>query len=52
MMLLIICGILIHSEIAFASEELLQKEGVTTGGEGCQWQIGMDISKLSPPYKK
>ena len=27
------------------SKELLQKQGVTTGGEGCQWPIGMAISK-------
>lgn len=33
------------SAMPMVSKELLQKQGVTTGGEGCQWPIGMDISK-------
>lgn len=31
--------------VPMVSKELLQKQGVTTGGEGCQWPIGMAISK-------
>lgn len=33
------------SAVPMVSKELLQKQGVTTGGEGCQWPIGMAISK-------
>lgn len=33
------------SAVPMVSKELLQKQGVTTGGEGCQWPIGMTISK-------
>ena len=33
------------SSVPMVSKELLQKTGVTTGGEGCQWPIGMAISK-------
>ena len=33
------------SAVPMVSKELLQKKGVTTGGEGCQWPIGMAISK-------
>ena len=33
------------STVPMVSKELLQKQGVTTGGEGCQWPIGMAISK-------
>ena len=33
------------TSIPMVSKELLQKDGVTTGGEGCQWPIGMAISK-------
>lgn len=33
------------SAVPMISKELLQKQGVTTGGEGCQWPIGMAISK-------
>lgn len=33
------------SAVPIVSKELLQKQGVTTGGEGCQWPIGMAISK-------
>ena len=35
------------TSIPMVSKTLLQKEGVTTGGEGCQWPIGMAISKDS-----
>lgn len=38
-------GISTWSSVPLVSSELLQKDGVTTGGEGCQWPIGMDISK-------
>lgn len=31
--------------VPIVSKELLQKNGVTTGGEGCQWPVGMDISE-------
>lgn len=40
-----ITGISTWSSVPLVSSELLQKDGVTTGGEGCQWPIGMDISK-------
>ena len=33
------------ASVPMVSKELLQKTGVTTGGEGCQWPIGMAISK-------
>lgn len=33
------------SSVPMVSKELLQKTGVITGGEGCQWPIGMAISK-------
>lgn len=33
------------SAVPMVSKELLKKQGVTTGGEGCQWPIGMAISK-------
>ena len=38
-------GISTWSSVPLVSSELLQKDGVATGGEGCQWPIGMDISK-------
>ncbi len=31
--------------IPMVSQELLEKDEVTTGGEGCQWPIGMAMSK-------
>lgn len=40
-----VTGITSWSAIPMVSKELLQKHGVTTGGEGCQWPIGMAISK-------
>ena len=40
-----ITGISAWTSVPLVSSELLQKDGVTTGGEGCQWPIGMDISK-------
>ncbi len=40
-----VTGISYWTPVPMVSEELLQKEEVTTGGEGCQWPIGMDISK-------
>ena len=40
-----VTGISAWTSIPMVSDSLLQKEGVTTGGEGCQWPIGMAISK-------
>lgn len=40
-----VTGISAWTSVPLVSSELLQKDGVTTGGEGCQWPIGMDISK-------
>lgn len=40
-----VTGISTWTSIPMVSDSLLQKEGVTTGGEGCQWPIGMAISK-------
>jgi len=40
-----VTGISEWKAVPIVSEELLEKEEVTTGGEGCQWPIGMAISK-------
>ena len=40
-----VTNITLWSAVPMVSKELLQKQGVTTGGEGCQWPIGMAISK-------
>jgi len=40
-----VTGISYWTPVPMVSEELLKKDEVTTGGEGCQWPIGMDISK-------
>jgi len=40
-----VTGISYWTPLPIVSQELLEKEEVTTGGEGCQWPIGMDISK-------
>ena len=40
-----VTNIMSWSAVPMVSKELLQKQGVTTGGEGCQWPIGMAISK-------
>ena len=40
-----VTGISSWTSVPLVSSELLQKDGVTTGGEGCQWPLGMDISK-------
>ena len=40
-----VTNIISWSAVPMVSKELLQKQGVTTGGEGCQWPIGMAISK-------
>ena len=40
-----VTGISAWTSVPLVSSELLQKDGVTIGGEGRQWPIGMDISK-------
>jgi photosystem II stability/assembly factor-like uncharacterized protein len=39
-----VTGISEWQSVPIVSSELLAKDEVTTGGEGCQWPIGMDIS--------
>jgi LPXTG-motif cell wall-anchored protein len=39
-----VTGISSWKHVPIVSQELLQLSEVTTGGEGCQWPVGMDIS--------